>query len=83
MTKITFSALIAILVGAGILVTMGFIATNGFTVTDPAMAQTVIDNTTMGGNMTGGNMTEGNMTEASGQISGKGRCGGTCYTDSD
>jgi hypothetical protein len=38
-----------------------------------------------GGNMTGGNMTmsDANMTEAVGQISGGGRCGGTCYTDSD
>ena len=77
MAKITFSALIAIFIGAGIL------ATTGFTVTNPAMAQTVIDNATMAGNMTGGNMTMGNMAEASGHISGGGRCGGTCYTDSD
>jgi hypothetical protein len=79
MAKITFSALIAIFIGAGILATTGFTVTNGFT----AMAQTVIDNTTMAGNTTAGNMTEGNMTEAFGQISGKGRCGDTCYTDSD
>ena len=83
MAKITFSALIAIFIGAGILATTGFTGTNGFTVTNPAMAQTVIDNATMAGNMTGGNMTMGNMTEASGHISGGGRCGGTCYTDSD
>jgi hypothetical protein len=83
MAKITFSALIAIFIGAGILATMGFTGTNGFTVTNPAMAQTVVDNATMAGNMTGGNMTMGNMAEASGHISGGGRCGGTCYTDSD
>ena len=87
MAKITFSALIAIFIGAGILATTGFTGTNGFTVTNPAMAQTVVDNATMAGNMTGGNMTGGNMTgnmaEASGHISGGGRCGGTCYTDSD
>ena len=55
------------------------------------MAQTVIDNATIAGNMTGGNMimgggnmTDDNMTEAVGQISGGGgRCGGTCYADSD
>jgi hypothetical protein len=81
MTRITFLALIAIFIGAGILGTTGI----------TAMAQTVIDNATIAGNMTGGNMTmgggnmtDGNITEATGQISGGGgRCGGTCYTDSD
>lgn len=85
MTKITFLALIAIFIGAGIL------GTTGITAISPAMAQTVIDNATIAGNMTGGNMTMGggnmtvgNMTEATGQISGGGgRCGGTCYADSD
>jgi hypothetical protein len=90
MTKIVFLAFIAISLGAGIL------ATTGFTGVSSAVAQTVIDNVTdlgfpmTGGNMTGGNMTGGNMTmsdanmtEADGQISGGGRCGGTCYTDSD
>jgi hypothetical protein len=82
MTKVTFSALIAIFIGAGILGTTGFTGTNGFTVTNPTMAQTA-DNATMAGNMTEGNTTMGNMAEASGHISGGGRCGGTCYTDSD
>lgn len=90
MTKITFLSLIAIFIGAGIL------GTTGVTAISPAMAQTVIDNATIAGNMTGGNMTGGNMimgggnmtddnmTEAAGQISGGGgRCGGTCYADSD
>lgn len=80
MTKITFLALIAIFIGAGVL------GTTGITAISPAMAQTVIDNATIAGNMTGGNMTMGggNMTEATGQISGGGgRCGGTCYADSD
>ena len=92
MTKIVFLAFIAISLGAGIL------ATTGFTGVSSAVAQTVIDNATnlgfpmTGGNMTGGNMTmsdanmtmsDANMTEAVGSISGGGRCGGTCYTDSD
>jgi hypothetical protein len=81
MTKMTISALIAIFAGAGILATTGLTVTNGFTVTNPAMAQNVTENATMAGNMTGGNMTVGNMTEAFGQISGGGRCGGTCYTN--
>ncbi len=76
MTKMKFSVLIAIFIGAGILATTGFTVTSGFIVTNLAMAQT--DNATMAGNMTGGNMTMGNMTEAVGQISGGGRCGGTC-----
>jgi Spy/CpxP family protein refolding chaperone len=80
----TILAIIAILVGATTL------ATTGSTIVTSALAQAT-DNTTMAGNMTGGNMTmgtdnatAGNMTEAVGQISGGGgRCGGTCYSDTD
>ncbi|HEU4445196.1 MAG TPA: hypothetical protein VFR94_11030 [Nitrososphaeraceae archaeon] len=79
----TILAIIAILVGATTL------ATTGSTIVPSALAQAT-DNATMG-NMTGGNMTmgtdnatAGNMTEAVGQISGGGgRCGGTCYSDTD
>jgi hypothetical protein len=81
MTKITFLAIVAIIAGSATAM-VGF----GFTIAIAQMA----DNATMG-NMTGGNMTtgtgnmtDGNMTEAVGQISGGGgRCGGTCYADSD
>lgn len=80
----TILAIIAILVGATTLATMGS------TIVTSALAQAT-DNATMAGNMTGGNMTmgtdnatAGNMTEAVGQISGGGgRCGGTCYSDTD
>ena len=65
-------------------------AATGFITFTSVMAQTMMDNATMAGNMTGGNMTmgganmtDGNMTEAVGQISGGGRCGGTCYADSE
>jgi xanthosine utilization system XapX-like protein len=80
----TILAIIAILVGATTL------ATTGSTIVRSALAQAT-DNATMAENMTGGNMTMGtdnstaaNMTEAVGQISGGGgRCGGTCYSDTD
>ena len=73
----------------GIIAAVGItMATTGFSMS-VATAQ-MADNATMGnvtgGNMTmgAGNMTDGNMTEAVGQISGGGgRCGGTCYADSD
>ena len=73
----------------GIIAVVGItMATTGFGMS-VAIAQ-MADNATMGnmtgGNMTmgAGNMTDGNMTEAVGQISGGGgRCGGTCYADSD
>jgi hypothetical protein len=92
MNIIVFLAFVAISIGAGIL------ATTGFTGVSSAAAQKVIDNATnlgwpgdmTGGNVTGGNVTGGNttmsdanMTEAVGSIAGGGRCGGTCYTDSD
>jgi Spy/CpxP family protein refolding chaperone len=88
MKNIRVLAVIAILIGAATL------ATTEYTIVIYALAQAT-DNATMGGNMTGGNMTgnmtmgggnmtDGNMTEATGQISGGGgRCGGTCYADSD
>jgi Spy/CpxP family protein refolding chaperone len=84
MKNIRVLAVIAILIGAATL------ATTEYTIVISALAQAT-DNATMGGNMTGGNMTmgggnmtDGNMTEATGQISGGGgRCGGTCYADSD
>lgn len=75
----TILAIIAILVGATTLATMGS------TIVTSALAQAT-DNATMVGNMTMGtdNATAGNMTEAVGQISGGGgRCGGTCYSDTD
>jgi hypothetical protein len=75
----TILAIIAILVGATTLATMGS------TIVTSALAQAT-DNATMAGNMTMGtdNATAGNMTEAVGQISGGGgRCGGTCYSDTD
>jgi hypothetical protein len=83
MNKLTFLTMTAIFAGTSVMAATGFIT---FT---SVMAQTMIDNATMGnmtgGNMTmgGANMTDGNMTEAVGQISGGGRCGGTCYADSE
>jgi hypothetical protein len=84
MNKLTFLTMTAIFAGTSIMAAIGFTA---FT---SVMAQTMMDNATMAGNMTGGNMTmgganmtDGNMTEAVGQISGGGRCGGTCYADSE
>ena len=84
MNTIKILAILAILAGVATL------SVTGFTALTSAMAQTMMDNATMAGNMTGGNMTmgagnmtDGNMTEAVGQISGGGRCGGTCYADSE
>jgi hypothetical protein len=62
MIRIITLALIAITVGVGTL------ATAGFTAFTSALAQTTMDNTTIGGNMTGDN-----MTDASGSISGRGK----------
>jgi hypothetical protein len=82
MTKITFLAIVTIIMGSAIATTAGF----GFTITIAQMADNATMGNMTGGNMTtgAGNMTDGNMTEAVGQISGGGgRCGGTCYADSD
>ena len=85
MINVISLATIVILTGVAILPSVGVAAVSN------AIAQTVSNNATMAENMTGGNMTMGggnmsdsNMTEAVGQISGGGgRCGGTCYTDSN
>jgi uncharacterized membrane protein len=82
MTKITFLAIVAIISGSAIATTAVF----GFTIVIAQMADNATMGNMTGGNMTmgAGNMTDGNMTEAVGQISGGGgRCGGTCYADSD
>jgi hypothetical protein len=82
MTTITFLAIVAIISGSAIAATAGF----GFTIAIAQMADNATMGNMTGGNMTmgAGNMTDGNMTEAVGQISGGGgRCGGTCYADSD
>jgi hypothetical protein len=65
MKTITILAIIAILAG------IGFLATNAMT---SAIAQTIMDNATVAGNMTAGNVTGGNMTaDQVGSISKKTR----------
>lgn len=69
MNKIIFLATITILTGVAVLAT---------TAMTSAIAQEMMDNATMTGNMTGGNMTGGNITEDVGRISGGGKCNELC-----
>jgi hypothetical protein len=79
MNKVTFLAMLTIITGIGILVT---------TAMTSAIAQEMMDDVTMagnitggnmtGGNMTGGNMTGGNMTDDVGSISGGKKCNEAC-----
>ena len=69
MNKITSLAMVTILTGIGILATAAMTS---------AIAQEMMDNATMPGNMTGGNMTGENMTEAVGSISRSGKCNEAC-----
>jgi hypothetical protein len=97
MNIIVFLAFVAISLGAGILATTGFTGVSSAAAqkvidnaTNLGWPGDMTGGNVTGGNVTGGNVTGGNttmsdanMTEAVGSIAGGGRCGGTCYTDSD